>query len=134
MPLTVGPRVIESAQSGSEALEALIAAVWPEAYRLALVILRDRGLAEDAAQEACAAIARSLTSLKSADAFPAWSYKIIVSHALASARRRRRTESLDVLADRSVEFDRSATLDLYDALASLRRCNVRPSSFVIMPA
>ncbi|HEY6450917.1 MAG TPA: sigma-70 family RNA polymerase sigma factor [Candidatus Cybelea sp.] len=119
MRLKIEPEVVESAQAGSEALEPLIAAVWPEAYRVALVILRDRGLAEDAAQEACAAIARSLTSLKSSDAFAAWSYKIVVSHALASARRRRRTESLDALADRGVGFDRSGTLDLYAALASL---------------
>lgn len=119
MPLTIEPGVVESARAGSEALEPLLAAVWPEAYRLALTILRDRGLAEDAAQEACAAIARSLTSLKNSDAFAAWSYKIILSHALASARRRRPNQSLDALASQGVGFDRSETLDLYDALASL---------------
>ncbi len=119
MPLTIEPRIVESARAASEALEPLIAAVWPEAYRVALVILHDRGLAEDAAQEACAAIVRSLSSLKSSNAFAAWSYKITVSHALAAARRRRRTESLDALGDRGVTFDRSETLDLYDALASL---------------
>lgn len=119
MPLTIESRIIERAQEAPKALEPLMAAVWPEAYRLALTILRDRGLAEDAAQEACATIARSLTSLKNLDAFPAWCYKIIVRHALASARRRPHTRSLDALADLSVGFDRSDTLDLYDALAAL---------------
>lgn len=111
--------MVEQARAQSKALDALIAAVWPEAYRLALAILRDRGLAEDAAQEACAAIARSLPSLKNAAAFPAWSYKVIASYALTSARRRRPTQNLESLADRSVGFDPSATIDLYDALGSL---------------
>ncbi len=119
MPLTIEPRIIEKAQVATEELEPLVAAVWPEAYRLALTILRDRGLAEDAAQEACATIARSLTSLKNLDAFPAWSHKIIVRHALVSARRRPITRSLDALGDLSVGFDRRDALDLYGALAEL---------------
>jgi RNA polymerase sigma-70 factor, ECF subfamily len=101
-------------------LEPLIAAVWPQAYRVAFSILRDCGLAEDAAQEACVTIARSLTSLRSLDAFSTWSYKIVVTAALRTARRRPRLQNLDEI-DRPVEasFDRSDALDLYRALATL---------------
>ncbi len=77
MPLTVEGGLIESARLGGADVERLIAAVWPEAYRIAFSILRDGGLAEDAAQDACAAMARSLPRLKNANAFYAWSYKII---------------------------------------------------------
>ena len=134
MPLTVGPRVIESAQGGSEALEELIAAVWPEAYRLALVILRDRGLAEDAAQEACAAIARSLTSLKS------WmpSRRGAIRSSSAMPWRRPAVAGVPKVstcsptgASNSIEVKRSTSTM---RSRRLRRCNVRPSSFDIMPA
>jgi len=110
--------VVERARSGGDALEPLIAAVWPEAYRLALTVLRDRGLAEDCAQEACAAIARSLPSLKSSDAFAGWSYRIIVNRALAVARMRGRVE-MAASREPAVTFDRTDAIDLYAAMAAL---------------
>lgn len=119
MPLDVDADSIERAKAGSDGLDHLIARVWPEAYRIAMSILRDPGLAEDAAQEACASIARSLPSLKSAAGFPAWSYKIIVTRALTTARQWRRTQSLDAGADIGTCADTSDALDLRDALASL---------------
>jgi DNA-directed RNA polymerase specialized sigma24 family protein len=76
MALSVAASDVESARSGGEPLERLIAAIWPEAFHVALTILRDRGLAEDSAQEACAAIARSLPLVKSVNAFKAWAYKV----------------------------------------------------------
>jgi RNA polymerase sigma-70 factor, ECF subfamily len=111
--------IIERARGGGDALEALVAALWPEAFRLAFAVLRDHGLAEDAAQEACAAVARSLPSLKSSAAFGAWSRRIVVRHALMAARRRPHVGSLDRLAPRGAENDRSDALDLYEALAGL---------------
>jgi len=119
MALTVETDLIESAMAGDAALERLIECIWPEAYRIAFTILQDRGLAEDAAQDACASIARSLSSLKNASVFRSWSYKIIVNRAITTARRRPKTHTLDALADRSVVFDDSDALDLYNALASL---------------
>jgi len=111
--------IIESARSGGPALERLLVAIWPEAYRTALSMLRDRGLAEDAAQDACAAIARSLPSLKDTRTFRAWMYKIVVNHSITAARRRPQTQTLDSLGDRGIQFDQSDALDLYDALAAL---------------
>jgi RNA polymerase sigma-70 factor (ECF subfamily) len=120
MALSIERELLERArrQDGS-ALESLIAIVWPEAYRLAVSILRDRGLAEDAAQEACAAIAASLHSLKSLDAFPAWSYRIVVSHALGASRIRQRTVGLDEAAWLGAGLDGTDALDLHEALALL---------------
>lgn len=119
MPLELDARLIDGARSGGAELEQLICAVWPEAYRIAFSILRDRGLAEDAAQEACAAIARSLPSLKKTDGFSPWSYKIVVNHAIVAVRRRRRTQSLDEPPPATGAADRSEALDLHDALMKL---------------
>jgi len=119
VPLALDDGLVESARSGGVGLERLITAVWPEAYRIAFAVLRDSGLAEDAAQEACAAMARSLPTLKNTGVFPSWSYKIIVNHAITVARRRPRMETLDALADHGVHFDQSDALDLHKALAAL---------------
>lgn len=81
--------------------------------------MRDRGLAEDAAQDARASIARSWTSLKDDRVFAAWAYKIIVSKALGVVRRRPRVQQLGAQHDRTVTIDRSDALDLYNALGAL---------------
>lgn len=111
--------LVDQARAGGSALDRLITAVWPKAYRIALSIVRDRGLAEDAAQDACAAIAASLPLLQNTAAFPGWSCKIIARHAITALRRRRPAESLDRAAQTRVEFDASESLDLYDAIGQL---------------
>ena len=91
MPLDLDPALIDDARRRDADLDRLIAAVWPEAFRIALSILRDPGLAEDVAQDACANIARSLEKLKDTRVFAAWSYRIIVNHATTRARTRLRS-------------------------------------------
>ncbi|MFY9710071.1 MAG: sigma-70 family RNA polymerase sigma factor [Candidatus Cybelea sp.] len=119
MPITVDAGLVEHAKQDGAAMERLAAAVWPEAYRLAWGILRDAGLAEDAAQEATSQIARSLRALKDAAAFRSWSYRIIVNAALAVARHRAATQSLGATEERGAFEDPSDAIDLYDALAAL---------------
>lgn len=119
MPLAVDSRIIEAARSGGDALDRLVEQVWPEAYRIALSILGDRGLSEDCAQEACAAIARSLPSLKRCDVFPGWTYKIIVNTAITASRRRPSTEPLSAACARAAVADTTDALDLAAALSSL---------------
>lgn len=119
MPLTLEAGAVEDAARGGEALERLIAAVWPEAFRVAVTILRDRGLAEDAAQDACVAIARGLPRLRSKSAFSAWAYKTIAAHALTVARRRRHALPLEAVADRATPLDGGDAIDLHRALATL---------------
>lgn len=119
MPLALESGLIDRARSGGADLERLITLVWPEAYRIAFSLLRDIGLAEDAAQDACAAMARSLPALKNTDVFAPWIYKIVVNRAITTARQRPPTQALDVVADRGIQFDQSDALDLHNALAAL---------------
>ncbi len=86
---TIEASLVEAARSQAGALEALIGAVWPDAYRLAYGILYDRGLAEDAAQEACAAMAMSLNSLNRPEAFRSWFCRLVVNESISANRRRR---------------------------------------------
>lgn len=117
--MVIENNLVDEARGGGSALEQLVAAVWPEAYRIALGLLRDRGLAEDAAQEACARIAGSLSQLRNSGGFASWSYKLIVRQAIDTGRRRKQTEPLDAAGESKIEFDRADALDLYSALGTL---------------
>ena len=125
MPLDLDPTLIDAARRGDADLDRLIATVWPEAFRIALSILRDPGLAEDVAQEACANIARSLKTLKDTRAFAAWTYRIVVSHATTRARRRLRSpesarcEGEALTPTMSFESSSTDALDLHNALSTL---------------
>ena len=115
----------KSASTGDEQdYEALVRALWPNAYRIAWSVLGDRGAAEDAAQAACAAICTKLRSLSDVRAFPGWSYRIIVSHARDHARararlRRRETIGYEAATGISTRDDPSARLDLEAAIGML---------------
>lgn len=119
MPLTIESELIERARTSEGDLERLIAIVWPEAYRVSFGILRDVGLAEDAAQEACAAMARSLPTLKELGVFPAWSYRIITNCALTAVRRRPSTRSLEEVAEHPTALEQNDAIDLHRALGAL---------------
>jgi RNA polymerase sigma-70 factor (ECF subfamily) len=114
-----------SASTGEEKdYEALVQALWPNAYRIAWSILGERGAAEDAAQAACAAICAKLHSLSDVRAFPGWAYRIIVSrardHARARARlQRRETVGYEAATGVSTRDDPSARLDLAAAIGKL---------------
>lgn len=97
--------------------DQLIEAVWPDAYRLAYAVLGERGAAEDAAQEACIIVYRSISSLRSREAFKVWLYRIVVREATEIKRRRSRT--LAVEREPSYSWDRSDALDLWRALDAL---------------
>jgi RNA polymerase sigma-70 factor, ECF subfamily len=119
MALSIDPALVAAATDDDASLQRLIEAVWPEAYRLAASILRDRALAEDVAQEACATIARSLRSLKDAGSFSTWSYRVVTNHAISAARKRRPTEPIEAADKCAMHFDSSDALDLHEAIAGL---------------
>jgi RNA polymerase sigma-70 factor (ECF subfamily) len=80
---------IEAARLGEAgAADRLVAQAWPHAFRIARSILRDAGLAEDAAQEACAVVFRRAGQLRSAEAFRVWFYRIVLREALRLERKR----------------------------------------------
>jgi RNA polymerase sigma-70 factor (ECF subfamily) len=119
MALDIDVALVDAARCGGEALERLITAVWPEAYRVAAGILRDRNLAEDAAQETCAAIAAALPRLKDTRAFRSWSYTAMVRHAIIVGRRRRPVQPIDAIAGVQFIADNNDAIDLYRALGAL---------------
>ncbi len=118
MPISVAASLVEAACSGGLAeAERLIEAAWPDAFRLALAVLGDRSAAEDAAQEACIALYRSISALRCPDAFRVWFYRIIVREAAAQKKRRARPEA--AAHDRLEPRDHAAVVDLWRALDRL---------------
>lgn len=118
MRLHVCTELIEAARNGASAdVERLLEAVWPDAYRLARAIILQSQAAEDAAQEACVTVYRRIASLRSAQAFPTWFYRIVARQAL---KHKKAQEQLTTLpADMPYSDDRSGVLDLWRALATL---------------
>lgn len=105
---------------GAAEADALIRAVWPRAYRIALSVLRDHALAEDAAQESCAILFRKVGWLKSVAAFRVWFYKIVLREAVALRKRTLRQK--DALAVNSLDLDAAVTrIDISNALSRLPR-------------
>jgi RNA polymerase sigma-70 factor (ECF subfamily) len=116
------PALARAASDGD--YEALIRAIWPNAYRIAWSILRERGAAEDAAQAACATICAKLSTLADTRAFIGWAYRIIVSHARDHARARSRLQLRETIgygdaASMSMRDDPTERLDLETAISRL---------------
>ncbi len=118
MPRWAPPELVASALRGDEAaVEQLIAAVWPGCFRLAATVIGDRSLAQDASQEACAIVHRKIRHLRSAGAFDAWLYRIVMRE---SARvRRRHGAAAEELPAHFTDGSDTAALDVWRALATL---------------
>jgi RNA polymerase sigma-70 factor (ECF subfamily) len=129
MGFSVDPELVLEAQGEAAALDRLITALWPEAYRVALGVLHDRGLAEDAAQDACAAIAAGLPRLRSTEAFYAWMYRIIARTAIVVAKRSKRAAALESPAE---PIDRPNFVDGIDILAAIAALPLSQRSAVIL--
>jgi len=112
--------LIEQARNGgSSESDALSRAVWPRAYRIAVSIVNDASLAEDAAQEACAILFRSIRRLRSIEAFSVWFYRIVVRQAAAIGRWNARAAMSEA---QSVSRDLDCSLlriDVQNALSTL---------------
>ncbi len=118
MPAFASPELIGAAQRGGHgAIEALVRAVWPGCYRVAFCVLGEAALAEDAAQEACIALYRGITSLREPSSFNAWLYRIVVREASRGRRRRARPA---VIVEAAAGFEPPVMdLDIQRALALL---------------
>ena len=82
-------RVIAAAKAGSErALAQLFEEHWPRAYRSAYLISRDRGAAEDIAQEAFLSAIRALDRFDRTRPFGPWLSRIVVNRAIDWTRAR----------------------------------------------
>lgn len=109
--------VVVKAQGGDQQAFATLASESARRLNaLAVGILRDRDLAEDAVQQALLSIWRDLPTLRDPARFEAWSYRLLVRACYAEARRKRRhlaemlglTAHLPVAAD---EYGRVADRD-----------------------
>lgn len=112
---------IDAAREGRPgAADRLVADAWPHAYRIAHSLLRDRDLAQDAAQEACAAIFTGIARLRTAEAFRVWLYRIVVREAARLDRKRHVCQVLGLAPARADDIDISTLrADVRSALVKL---------------
>lgn len=83
--------LVERARGGDEEAFGLIAdTVFDRCYAIAQRILGEAAAAQDATQQALLDIWRRLPTLRDADRFEAWCYRIVVHACYAEARRSRR--------------------------------------------
>jgi len=114
---------VRAARAGDRAaLDRLLAALWPRAFRLAAGITQHAATAEDAAQDALVLVATRLPALRDPAAYPAWSTRIAVNAAASALRRRPAHASLDDDDGRAApgfEDDLAERLDVLRALGTL---------------
>jgi len=83
-------QLVTRAQTGDEeAFTGVVYACGDRLRRVAFGILRDRQLAEDAAQQALLSIWQKLPLLRDPDRFDAWAYRILVRACYAESGRTR---------------------------------------------
>lgn len=91
MPGAEGPvddHLVVRAQAGElEAFAQLAEALYGRCYAVAMRLLRDSGLAQDATQQALVNIWRDLPRLHEVGRFDAWSYRLLVRACYAEYRR-----------------------------------------------
>jgi RNA polymerase sigma-70 factor (ECF subfamily) len=83
------PDLVTRAQQGDRrAFEAIAADALPRLYRVALGVLGDPTVAEDATQRALLAIWRYMPRLRDPSRFDGWSYRLLVRACYAEAHER----------------------------------------------
>jgi RNA polymerase sigma-70 factor (ECF subfamily) len=93
--------VRQSKNGDAQALERLVSACQPAAFRLALSILDDPAEADDVTQEAFIKAIRSISAYREEARFQTWLYRIIVNSCLGRLRKRRTRQRLgQLLTDR----------------------------------
>ncbi len=98
--------VIERARAGDDdAFDELARSRIDSVYRTALAILGSPADARDATQEALVAMWRGLPSLRSADSFDGWLYRITVTSSRMALRRRRGVREVSLIVDTSDSAD-----------------------------
>lgn len=111
--------VVVKAQAGDQHAFATLATQSARRMNaLAVGILRDRGLAEDAVQQALIGIWKDLPRLRDPAKFESWSYKLLVRVCYAEARKRRRRmpEMFGIVNREPITADASAMVADRDQL------------------
>ena len=125
-PLT--PFVERARQGDVDAFGGVVRLTQRMAFALAYNVLRDAGLAQDAAQEAYLVAFRRLRDLDEAAAFPGWFRRIVVTTALNARRSRRHTflqledaPDVPILDEQEERWSESKRMRLARALLTLTR-------------
>jgi len=127
--------LVDRARRGDrEAFDVLAGGAVDRLYAIARLILRDTELAEDATQEALVRAWRDLPSLRDAERFDAWLYRLIVRSCTDVARHRRRWRAeMAILTTEPTEPDRVSELADRDQLErGLRRLNEGQRAILVM--
>jgi RNA polymerase sigma-70 factor (ECF subfamily) len=115
------PDLVNAARGGDVVgTDALLRSIWPHAYRIAFVVLRESAAAEDAAQDALARVWATIGELHEPEAFAAWFYRIVVNSAKMQRRGAdRRQVREQTFVEAKVSADEDQRIDLSVALRSL---------------
>jgi RNA polymerase sigma-70 factor (ECF subfamily) len=112
------PETIADAIRGdSDAVERLIDTVWPHCYRLAVAVIGDRNLAQDAAQESCVVVFRKIRSVRDPKVFDAWLYRVVMRESARVRRRSAKTAAAPI--GEPADMDATSTVDVWRALGEL---------------
>lgn len=80
--------VVRAQHGDLAAFESMVVTTHPRLHGIALGILRDAALAEDAAQQALIAIWRHIRRLRDPAKFESWSYRLLVNACYDEAKRK----------------------------------------------
>ena len=127
--------LVERAQRGDhEAFSVLAGGAVDRLYGIARLILRDAELAEDATQDALVRAWRDLPTLRDAERFDAWLYRLVVRACADIGRHRRRWRAeITVLRNEPAERDRTSDLADRDQLdRGLRRLSDAQQAILVL--
>jgi RNA polymerase sigma factor (sigma-70 family) len=128
--------LVERARAGDrEAFASLVALTSDRMYAIAIRILRDGHLAEDALQGALISAWRQLPTLRDPARFEAWVRRLLVHACYAEARRRRSwTTNVRVLPiDGPASPDQTVSIDDRDTLdRAFRRLSVEQRAVFVL--
>jgi RNA polymerase sigma-70 factor, ECF subfamily len=127
--------LVDRARNGDrEAFGVLAGGSVDRLYGIARLLLRDTELAEDATQEALVRAWRDLPTLRDAERFDAWLYRLIVRACADVGRRRQRARAeITLLTAEPSEPDRASELADRDQLErGLRRLNEAQRTILVL--
>lgn len=129
-PFDIPAGLVEAARaSEAGAVERLVAAAWPHAFRIAYSFVRDRGLAEDAAQEACAIVYRKVSQLRDAAAFRVWFYRLAMRQAM---RLERKAQLTRIFSPEAIPDNADASVSRVDVLRALTKLPPRQRCAIVL--
>ncbi len=130
------PGLVIKAQHGDQdAFGQLATFAHPRLYRAALGVLGDHAAAADATQQALINVWRSLPSLRDADRFDGWSYRLLVRACYAEAKRRPRWLPDSAISERdtpAVVDEASGVVDRDELERGFRRLSVEHRTVIVL--